>query len=35
MGRTARAAVYEAPNAPFIIKEYPVRPAGPARCWRA
>jgi putative phosphonate catabolism associated alcohol dehydrogenase len=29
MGRTARAAVYEAPNAPFIIKEYPLRPAGP------
>jgi alcohol dehydrogenase len=29
MGRTARAAVYEAPNAPFILKEYPLRPAGP------
>jgi putative phosphonate catabolism associated alcohol dehydrogenase len=29
MGRTARAAVYEAPNTPFILKEYPLRPAGP------
>ena len=27
--RTGRAAIYEAPNAPFIVKEYPVRPAGP------
>ena len=27
--RTARAAVYEAPNTPFILKEYPVRPAKP------
>ncbi|MEK9725602.1 MAG: zinc-binding dehydrogenase [Rhodospirillaceae bacterium] len=26
MTRTARAAVYDAPNTPFIIKEYPVRP---------
>lgn len=25
--RTARAAVYEAPNTPFILKEFPVRPA--------
>lgn len=24
--RTARAAVYEAPNTPFILKEYPLRP---------
>lgn len=29
MTRTARAAVYEAPNTPFVIKEYPLRPAGP------
>jgi alcohol dehydrogenase len=29
MGRTARAAIYEAPNAPFMVKEYPLRPAGP------
>ena len=28
MTRTARAAVYEAPNTPFIIKEYPLRGAG-------
>ncbi len=27
MGRVGRAAVYEAPNAPFVIREYPVRPA--------
>lgn len=27
MTRTARAAVYEAPNTPFVIKEYPLRPA--------
>jgi putative phosphonate catabolism associated alcohol dehydrogenase len=26
MMRTGKAAVYEAPNAPFVIKEYPVRP---------
>jgi putative phosphonate catabolism associated alcohol dehydrogenase len=26
MGRTGRAAIYEAPNAPFLVKEYPVRP---------
>ena len=25
--RTGRAAVYEAPNTPFILKEFPVRPA--------
>jgi putative phosphonate catabolism associated alcohol dehydrogenase len=25
--RTAKAAVYEAPNTPFILKDYPVRPA--------
>jgi Zn-dependent alcohol dehydrogenase len=25
--RTAKAAVYEAPNTPFILKEFPVRPA--------
>ncbi|MFQ5936325.1 MAG: zinc-binding dehydrogenase [Acidiferrobacterales bacterium] len=25
MTRTARAAVYEAPNTPFVIKEYPLR----------
>lgn len=25
MKRTARAAVYEAPNTPFVIKEYPLR----------
>jgi putative phosphonate catabolism associated alcohol dehydrogenase len=24
--RTARAAIYEAPNAPFVIREYPLRP---------
>jgi alcohol dehydrogenase len=29
MGRTARAAVYQAPKAPFVIKHYPLRPAGP------
>ena len=28
MIRTGKAAIYEAPNTPFIIKEYPVRPAG-------
>jgi putative phosphonate catabolism associated alcohol dehydrogenase len=27
MMRTARAAVYEAPNTPFVLKEFPVRPA--------
>ncbi|MDX1487215.1 MAG: zinc-binding dehydrogenase [Acidiferrobacterales bacterium] len=27
--RTAKAAVYEAPNTPFLIKEYPLREAGP------
>ena len=27
MMRTAQAAVYEAPNAPFVLKEFPVRPA--------
>src|SRR6516165_7383001 len=25
--RTGKAAVYEAPNTPFILKEFPVRPA--------
>ena len=25
--RTAKAAVYEAPNAPFALKEFPLRPA--------
>ncbi|MFQ6022083.1 MAG: zinc-binding dehydrogenase [Acidiferrobacterales bacterium] len=29
MTATARAAVYEAPNTPFIIKEYPLRDVGP------
>jgi alcohol dehydrogenase len=29
MGRTARAAVYQAPKAPFVIKQYPLRAAGP------
>ena len=29
MARTGRAAVYEAPNAPFVIKEYPLRPVRP------
>jgi len=24
--RTARAAVYEAPNTPFRLKEFPLRP---------
>lgn len=28
--RTARAAVYEAPNAPFAIKEYPLRDVHPS-----
>ena len=28
MMRTAKAAVYEAPNAPFVLKEYPLRPVG-------
>lgn len=27
MTRTGRAAIYEAPNAPFILTEYPLRPA--------
>ncbi len=27
--RTAKAAIYEAPNTPFILKEFPVRPARP------
>ena len=26
MMRTAKAAVYEAPNTPFVLKEFPVRP---------
>jgi len=25
--RTGRAAIYEAPNSPFVVAEYPVRPA--------
>lgn len=29
MTRTARAAVYEAPNMPFVIKEYPLRDVRP------
>ncbi|MFQ5994908.1 MAG: zinc-binding dehydrogenase [Acidiferrobacterales bacterium] len=29
MTRTAKAAVYEAPNTPFAIKEYPLRDVGP------
>ena len=29
MTRTARAAVYEAPNTPFVIKDYPVRDCQP------
>ena len=24
--RTAKAAVYEAPNTPFVMKEFPLRP---------
>ena len=28
MMRTAKAAVYEAPNAPFVLKEYPLRAVG-------
>jgi putative phosphonate catabolism associated alcohol dehydrogenase len=26
---TARAAVFEAPNAPFVMHDYPLKPAGP------
>src|SRR6516165_7722033 len=26
MMRSAKAAVYEAPNAPFVLKEFPLRP---------
>ncbi|HSS62879.1 MAG TPA: zinc-binding dehydrogenase [Gammaproteobacteria bacterium] len=29
MARTARAAVYEKPNAPFVIREYPLVDPGP------
>ena len=29
ISRRARAAVYETPNAPFLIREYPLRTAGP------
>jgi putative phosphonate catabolism associated alcohol dehydrogenase len=29
MGRSGRAAVYDAPRAPFVITEYPLRPARP------
>src|SRR5262249_13291984 len=28
MMRTATAAVYEAPNTPFVLKEFPLRPVG-------
>jgi D-arabinose 1-dehydrogenase-like Zn-dependent alcohol dehydrogenase len=28
MMRTAKAAVYEAPNTPFVLKEFPLRPVG-------
>ena len=28
MMRTAKAAVYEAPNMPFVLKEFPLRPVG-------
>src|SRR5262245_50688731 len=28
MRRTAMAAVYKAPNAPFVLREYPLRPTG-------
>ena len=31
--RTAKAAIYEAPNTPFVIKEFPLRPARRGRCW--
>jgi len=24
--RTAKAAVYEAPNTPFVMKDFPLRP---------
>jgi hypothetical protein len=27
MARTAQAAVYEAPNGPFVLKAYPLRAA--------
>lgn len=29
MVRSAKAAIYEAPNTPFVIKDYPLRPAKP------
>ncbi len=29
IARTARAAVFEAPNEPFVMREYPLKPAGP------
>ena len=29
--RTAKAAVYEAPNTPFIMKDFPLRPVQPRR----
>lgn len=29
MGRVARAAIYEAPNTPFVFREYPLRPVRP------
>jgi alcohol dehydrogenase len=27
--RSARAAIYEKPNGPFVVRDYPLRPAGP------
>ncbi len=29
MTRSAKAAIYEAPNTPFVIKSYPLRPVKP------
>jgi alcohol dehydrogenase len=29
MGRTGRVAVYDAPNRPFVVREYPLRPVRP------
>ena len=31
--RTAKAAVYEAPNTPFVLKEFPLRPPSAAKFW--
>ena len=28
VARTARAAVFEAPHEPFVMREYPLKPAG-------